>query len=69
MERWLKSCHFEYSFFPYKMKNNLKQGTDPLVSWHAILDKNKITTNGLGLILRGYCLAIYKKHSRLKLKI
>ena len=40
------------------METNLKKHEDPVRNYHALIDSERILTNGLGLILRGYNLVI-----------
>jgi len=50
----LTAYNVEFKIEPYSMATTLKRGKDPLCSWHANLDGEKIITNGTGLVLRGY---------------
>jgi hypothetical protein len=59
VSRWLSSKKKKFAFSPYQMRTTLKQGVNPLFSWHTRLNGKKVVTNGLGLILRGYQLIIY----------
>lgn len=59
--KYLNKKKVSFKFLPYKMKTKLKQGPNPLFSWHSNLGKEEIITNGLGLILRGYNLLAYLK--------
>lgn len=59
VSRWLSSKKKRFAFSPYQMRTTLKQSTNPLFSWHGRLNGEKVVTNGLGLILRGYQLTIY----------
>jgi hypothetical protein len=57
--KYLDNTGVTYSITPYQMTSNLKRDIEnPTYNYHVNLDGERLLTNGLGLILRGFNIVI-----------